>query len=148
VQLTDLRALDVSGLERLYKHAPDGEVPTGRWRGVFLVELPGVPLVYRAIDHLMFDLTPFGIDFDRRVWFFFRQPRLAAGHFRTEPGRSRWRDTGAIALHYDPSRLPGPVRGILYDEVKPLGPELCLGIGGVNREAPEGPHFFFALVPA
>jgi hypothetical protein len=34
---------------------------------------------------------------------------------------------------------------VLYDEVKPLGPDLCLGIGGINARVGRGDHFFFAL---
>jgi hypothetical protein len=44
--------------------------------------------------------------------------------------------------------LPKPIRDQLYDEVKPLAPDLCLGIGGTNHESDEGDHFWFALTPA
>jgi hypothetical protein len=53
-----------------------------------------------------------------------------------------------VRLGYDVSRLPGFVRRHLYDEVRPLGPELCLGIGGLNRAAGRGALFYFALVPS
>jgi hypothetical protein len=39
-----------------------------------------------------------------------------------------------------------PRLGLLYDEVKPLSEDLCLGMGGVNRGPGEGELFFFALV--
>jgi hypothetical protein len=61
-------------------------------------------------------------------------------------GRSRWRDTETVRLHYEVSRLPGPVRAVLYDEVKVLSPSLCLGIGGINAARGRGDHFFYALV--
>jgi hypothetical protein len=91
-----------------------------------------------------FKWTPFGVDFDTRLWFFWHAA-LAAGRFEPRPGRSRWRDTEAVGLHYHVSRLPGPVRGVLYDEVKPLSADLCLCIGGINAPRGQGDHFFFAL---
>jgi hypothetical protein len=98
----------------------------------------------RAVDWLLFDAPPFGIDFDTRCWWFGR-PRLQAGRFRASPGPSRWRDTPTLRLEYDVSRLPRPVRALLYDEVKPLDGERCLGLGGIDADAGEGDHFFFSL---
>lgn len=60
-------------------------------------------------------------------------------------GPSRWRDTEAVTLHYERSRLPAPIRGVLYDEVKPLTDTICLGLGGINAERGDGDQFFFAL---
>jgi hypothetical protein len=91
-----------------------------------------------------FAWTPWGIDFDRRLWFFFA-PRLAIGRFELRVDESRWRDTRAVQLHYDVSRLPHAIRRQLYDEVKPLSDRWMLGIGGIDRERGEGDHFFFAL---
>ena len=71
--------------------------------------------------------------------------RFAIGRFDARIGPSRWRDTDAIQLHYDPSRLPGPIKGRLYDEIKPLSGDLVLGLGGVNAERGEGDHFWFVL---
>jgi hypothetical protein len=34
---------------------------------------------------------------------------------------------------------------MLYDEVKPLSRDACLGIGGVNAGRGAGDHFFFVL---
>lgn len=87
---------------------------------------------------------PFGIDFDARRWWFLH-PRLAVGRFELCQERSRWRDTDALTLRYHPSRLPGPLRDVLYDEVKPLGDDLLLGLGGLNWEVGRGDHFYFAL---
>jgi hypothetical protein len=143
----DLRRLDLDGLERLYASERPIVLPAGRFRGVFLEKLatPGArrPLS-RAISYLGFEATPFGVDFDTCCWYFWH-PRLQVGRFRLEPGASRWRDTQAVTLHYDVSRLPAAIRGVLYDEVKPLGDSLCLGIGGLNAERDEGDLFFFAL---
>jgi len=91
---------------------------------------------------LPFERLSFGIDFARCAWFFLH-PRLRAGHFRLQPGRSRWRDTQTLQLHYEVSRLP--FRGLLYDEVKPLGDTLALGLGGLNRDVGTGDLFFFLL---
>ena len=40
-----------------------------------------------------------------------------------------------------------PVRGMLYDELKPLADGRVLGLGGINAGAGEGEHFFFELSP-
>jgi hypothetical protein len=93
---------------------------------------------------LGFVRLPFGIDFDRRRWFFV-DPRLLVGRFATECGPSRWRDTDSVRLTYHGSRLPRIIRSSLYDEVKPLSDELCLGMGGINADRGTGDHFFFAL---
>jgi len=67
------------------------------------------------------------------------------GHFQTQVGESRWRDTDAVSLRYQRSRLPRFVRDVLYDELKPLSADLVLGIGGINQDRGAGDHFFFAL---
>ena len=145
--LDDLRRAGLDELERLYAAAGPVAVPSGSFRGVHLrwLETSGArhPL-FRPIEVLGFERTPFGVDFDRRCWFFVK-PWVAMGRFEPQPGASRWRHTDTVQLRYHVSRLPGPIRRILYDEVKPLGPDLCLGIGGINRRAGPGDHFFFAL---
>jgi len=138
-----LAAASLDELEAIYAGAPLGPEPRGVWRGRMLRYLDK-PLAIQAIDWLMFDVPPYGIDFDARNWWFFA-PRLQAGHFEARAGRSRWRDTETVRLEYETSRLPRFVRALLYDEVKPLSDELCLGFGGVNRGAGIGEHFFFAL---
>lgn len=134
-------------LERVYREHPLGPTPTGLWQGRTLgfFQHPGARrLDVQVIDRLMFVWPRFGIDFERRLWWFV-DPRLALGRFRLEPGRSRWRDAEVLQVHYDGSRLPGPVRRYLYDELKPLDADTVLGIGGVNDGPGRGDHFFFVL---
>jgi hypothetical protein len=124
-----------------------GPVPRGCWRGRWLgwLDTPGARVWHvRVADTLLFRALTFGVDFDRRRWWFVH-PRLGAGRFRISAGRSRWRDTDALRLEYDVSRLP--VRHILYDEIKPLPDGRCLGLGGINAERGQGDHFFFELTP-
>ena len=146
----DLRTLQnatITELEEIYQAEGTGRVPTGVFRGDVLHRLQtrgARKLWMRGVLRFGFELPPFGIDFDTRRWFFFHD-KLQVGHFRTEEKESRWRRADTIALHYDISRLPGAIRRVLYDEVKPLGPDLCLGLGGVNREREDGDVFFFSL---
>jgi hypothetical protein len=135
----------LSELEQIYAEARMVEVPTGRYRGHHLTwTATGRRSAWRPLLTVGFRWTPFGVDFDRRLWFFWRAS-LAAGRFDPSPGRSRWRETDVVRLRYHPSALPGFVKGVLYDEVKPLSPALCLGIGGVNAPRGRGEMFFFAL---
>jgi len=148
MELSDLKTLDLSELEELYESVGEIEVPTGIFRGTLLNWLPvpeGQAPLLRPLIWLGFDLSPFGVDFDARRWFFLfeRSPRV--GRFEPVVARSRWRDTEAVRLHYEVSRLPRFLRSNLYDEVKPLSDRLCLGIGGVNADRGKGEQFFFAL---
>jgi hypothetical protein len=143
----ELLRLDLAGLESLYNDTPRGPAPRGLFRGRKLawVDGGGARRAHvRLVDGLLFGALRFGIDFDRRLWWFVR-PSLALGRFELDAGPSRWRDTDTFQLHYQASRLPAPVRTLLYDEVKPLGDDLCLGLGGINAPLGEGDHFFFAL---
>jgi hypothetical protein len=142
----DLDGLGVAELDALYCSAPLGPLPAGLFTGRMLRYLDTPPLV-RALDWLLFDAPPYGIDFDARLWWFVH-PRLAAGRFELTRGASRWRDTETLRLSYERSLLPGPIRGLLYDEVKPLDETQCLGIGGINRQRGRGEHFFFSLTRA
>ena len=148
LSLARLVQCSVAELEALYVESHPVSVPSGCYRGVHLtwLDTPGArhPVI-RPLQHLGFRLLPFGVDFIRHRWFFFH-PTLGIGRFVAEAGRSRWRDTETVRLHYEVSRLPGPVRAVLYDEVKVLSPSLCLGIGGINAPRGRGDHFFFALV--
>ncbi|CAN5363305.1 hypothetical protein BH09MYX1_BH09MYX1_09990 [soil metagenome] len=139
--------MNESELEELYLDAPLLPLPRGAFDGNTLRRLssPGAmhPL-YRSLEWIGFEALSWGIDFDGPCWFF-ANPLLRAGKFEPRPGRSRWRPTDAIGLHYYPSRLPYLVRSALYDEVKPLSDDLCLGIGGVNQVVGDGDHFFFVL---
>jgi hypothetical protein len=140
-----LRA-DLAELERIYREHEPVEPPRAAFRGYYLrrVDSPGAHTVRNRILQLGFQLPPFGVDFASHRWFFFSR-HLQVGHFRDERARSRWRDTDTVALHYDVSRLPGPIRRLLYDEVKPLSERLMLGLGGLNDERGRGDLFFFAL---
>jgi len=146
--LTDLRESSLASLEALYRIAPIGPRPRGRFRGhvVAHVDSPLARSRSGAVILASFEHVPFGIDFTSCTWFFFR-PWLRIGRFRMEFGRSRWRDAEVLRLEYDVSRLPRPVRGSLYDEVKPLSETLCLGLGGINAGPGKGDLFFFALEP-
>lgn len=147
-RLADLLEADVRALERLFAEAPLGPEPTaGVFRGTvlrWLLPPRGAGLLWMALDVSLFVLPPFGVDFGRSCWYFWT-PRLRTGRFEARRGPSRWRDAEVLALRYGASRLPAPVRGALYDEIKPLGPDLCLGIGGIDAPAGAGEHFFFAL---
>lgn len=142
-----LGELSPAELEALWLEPVELPPPRGVYRGEVLqrIDTPAArrPL-WRVGQRLGFELTPFGIDFDRRLWFFF-SPRLAIGRFVADPGPSRWRDTDAIRLRYHVSRLPRLVRRALYDEVKPLSERRMMGIGGVNAGPGVGERFFFSL---
>jgi hypothetical protein len=144
-----LRAMSLAELEETYRSGDEiTEPPRGRFGGQVLrrLENDGArhPL-WRGLEVLLFEVTPFGVDFDARRWFFLGRPSVATGSFEPRPGPSRWRPTTTVCLHYGSSRLPGPIRALLYDEVKPLTASLSLGIGGVNAETGRGDHFFFLL---
>lgn len=142
-----LRQASLADLERLYATPGPAEVPAGRFRGAVLgaVDSAGARRPEnRLMVWLGFSLPRFGVDFDYRAWWF-HHPRLRVGAFAPHTGPSRWRDTDTVQLHYHPSRLPWPVKPLLYDEVKPLGPDLCLGLGGINRDRGEGELFYFSL---
>ena len=145
-----LSSLSVDALESLYR-GPRGVLPFGRHTGRFLCFLDsegGRDPRYRALSTVMFRWPRWGVDLDRRLWWF-GLPALALGHFRPEPSTSAWRNADVFQLHYDPSRLPQAVRGQLYDEIKPLADGRILGIGGIGGPATAGgPRdlFFFELV--
>jgi hypothetical protein len=145
-----LRSLSLAALEDLYASSELGAAPRGSYVGRFLcfVASPGARRIdARVLDTLMFRAVRFGVDFAHRRWWF-GAPALRIGRFRVSEGPSRWRPaTRTLRLEYDVSRLPRPVRGLLYDEVKPLADGRVLGLGGINREAGAGDHFFFALDP-
>lgn len=141
------RGLSVEELEAIYASEGVLEVPHGLFAGEVLARLSNRGarrLVNRAVQVPQFEWTPFGIDWGDRRWYFWH-PSLRIGRFEARAERSRWRDTDTIALHYEVSRLPGPIKRLLYDEVKPLSEDLLLGLGGTNARTGEGDHFFFAL---
>lgn len=87
----------------------------------------------------------FGLNLDKQQWWFKDTTRLVA-RFEPRAGRSRWRDADVIKLHYERTG-PRLLRGMLYDELKPLNDGCILGIGGSNRDDDRGAWFFFALTP-
>lgn len=145
--LRELASMTQQHLSSLYEREVPLAPPRARYRGRFLTWIePSAsrhPRV-RCIQRVSFEWAPWGIDFDQRLWFFFT-PRLAVGRFEPLVEDSRWRDTRAVQLRYDVSRLPDVIRRHLYDEVKPLSDRWMLGIGGTDAERGEGDHFFFAL---
>ncbi len=149
--LDDLTTSDAPALERLYRETPlAAALPPGRFRGVTLVRLRNGGADrrrHRLLEWLGFEALSYGMDLDRRVWQFVN-PRIRLGEFDASPGPSRWRDTQTFRLDYSRARLPRPIRSALYDELKPLGDDLLLGIGGVNAGRGEGDHFFYAMVRA
>ena len=147
LRLADLETAALPELEALFARNQVAPAQPAPFRGKLLRWLgtPGArhPL-YRPAEALMFQRLPFGVDFARRRWFW-QSPRLGVGHFSASLGPSRWRDTTALRLHYDDRLQPWALRARLYDEVKPLSDELCLGIGGMDGARGHGDHFFFAL---
>ncbi|MBW2453366.1 MAG: hypothetical protein JRI68_02595 [Deltaproteobacteria bacterium] len=145
--MNELRGLSLPELEELYAARHAVAVPQGCFTGTHLgwLDSRGAqhPLLRPVVD-LMFYRTPFGVDFDAQRWFFIRD-KLKLGRFDADVGPSRWRDTETVRLTYERSRLPWPIRRLLYDEVKPLSDELCLGLGGINADRGRGEFFFFAL---
>lgn len=143
----ELRAMSLAQLESVWTRRVELSPPRGVFRGHALSRIDHPtsrrPL-WRYSERLGFVWIPFGVDFDRRLWFFFNR-HIAMGRFEMAAGESRWRDTDAIRLSYGHSKLPGFVRNVLYDEVKPLSERLILGIGGINQERDAGEHFFFTL---
>jgi len=141
---TPLDACSRQALEDHFRASQPGPDPRGLFEGRFLCWVDGPPPSMRLVDTLLFRALRFGVDFDRGVWWFVR-PRVTVGRFRSSRGPSRWREAEVLRLEYDVSRLPPPLRTMLYDEVKPLTEDLCLGLGGVNAPNGRGAHFFFAL---
>ncbi len=146
--LAELRRFSLAQLEELYCEPTSSlEVPTVAFEGLHLawLDTPEArhPLL-RPIIYLGFAAAPFCVDFERSCWSFLGR-RLKMGRFEARIGPSRWRKTDTICLHYEASRLPGPIKGLLYDEVKPLSDSLCLGLGGINKSEGRGECFYFAL---
>ena len=145
--LATLQSASLATLEQRYRSAPCIEWEPGLYRGHVLRRLDNRGTA-RIANRLMmvagFEHTPFWVDRTRNLWAF-GHPRLAAGRFVAQRQPSRWRATETWGLHYQRSRLPSLLRNRLYDEVKPLSPTLCLGIGGLNAEKDDGDLFFFAL---
>ncbi len=143
----ELHQLSIGELEQIFCETCPVELPYGCFKGRHITRLnnPGAKLpLSRVLEFLGFEVAPFGVDFRSNRWFFFSS-LIQAGRFAPQVSRSRWRPTDVVSMHYNVSRLPGPMRNFLYDEVKPLSDTLLLGLGGINRELNMGDHFFFTL---
>lgn len=145
------RGKSATELEAVFIAPGEPRLPQpGNYAGTWLcrIENAGTYKPFNLVSQwLMFEITPFGITFQndkKGIWYFFN-PALAAGNFEMHAENSRWRDTRCVTLNYETSTLPGPVRGILYDEVKVLSDMHCLGIGGFNGPAGDGDNFYFLL---
>lgn len=147
MDFTTLGRLPLEELEALYRGDEPPPMPSGLFRAVHLGWVDNWSARRRRVRAglaPLFVLPPFGIDFRSRRWWFY-YPRLQAGSFIPTPGPSRWRDAQVLRMTYDVSRLPRPLRSRLYDEIKPLSADLCLGMGGVNYERGRGDLFFFGM---
>ncbi len=145
--LAELDAMSLEGLESLWAQPVELAPPRGLYRGHVLRRIDNSGSRRRLwywSQRVGFEWMPFGVDFDRGLWFFFTS-RVALGRFEARVAPSRWRDTDAIGLHYEGSRLPRSIRRHLYDEVKPLDRGRLLGLGGINADRGLGDHFYFVL---
>ncbi len=146
-----LKTCNMTQLEELYARDGDITIPTsGSYKGVYLKRLsnPGADNLFNRVSQwAAFDAMSFGLNFypDYGDWFFYHSS-VAMGRFTPRIEQSRWRDTNTITLNYQVSKLPSPVRNVLYDEIKPMTDSLLLGMGGLNRDRDVGDHFFFAIV--
>jgi hypothetical protein len=134
-------------LEACYARASALDVPRGVFRGRHLMWLDTRAArhpVLRPVEELVFARLPWRIDFARRRWYWLGAP-VGFGHFSPSIGPSRWRDTETVRMLYDDRALPGFVNQFLYDEVKPLSADVCLGLGGISAGRGKGEQFFFAL---
>ncbi|OGQ84871.1 MAG: hypothetical protein A2289_04595 [Deltaproteobacteria bacterium RIFOXYA12_FULL_58_15] len=141
-----LRRATVEELEALYVGAGPVRIPRGYFIGSHLEQLEKSwrrPII-RFAEKVGFQWLPFGVDFDSRRWFFVKKS-VQIGAFDACLQSSVWRNTQVVALHYQRSHLPKPIRRLLYDEVVPLGPDLCLGLGGVRVGGKPCEQFFFIL---
>ena len=152
--IAEFKSYGAQELERLFANADASlRLQPGSYRGTWLkrIEHSGPYKPFNLISQwLLFDVTPFGITFHADgtgIWYFFH-PTLAAGEFILTEEKSEWRDTDALTLRYDNANLPGFVRALLYDEMKPLSNLHAIGIGGFNEPTGEGDNFFFLLTPA
>ena len=142
----ELLRLSCHELEQLYLREDDDSTilpAKASYRGEFLIALK-TDLHNLLMHHLLFVHAPFGLNFydgsNAGRWYLGHR-RLEVARFEMSVAQSKWRDTAAIALDYRSSRLP--FKSILHDEIKHLGNDLYLGMGGLNGAARDG--FFFVL---
>lgn len=146
-----LEKLTAQELEALYLHNDAFAIPTeGTYRGRYLLRIDSEASrnwFYNFVVYACFQTRHFGLNFfrDHANWYFHHKS-LAAGYCAPTTQRSRWRDCDVIALDYAKSRLPAPIRNLLYDELKPLSDTLLLGMGGANlKNRSKGDLFFFCI---
>jgi len=148
-----LKHAGIEALERLYEEPRAIELPRGIFAGFHLGWLDTVGArdpILKPVEELFFHRLAWFVDFERSRWFWFHRS-IGLGHFTPSLGPSRWRDTDTVRLLYDDRRLPGFINQWLYDEVKPLSEDVCLGIGGISKRRGLGDQFIFGLrrvVPA
>jgi hypothetical protein len=145
--VSELRQKTRDELEAIYLEPRPVFVPEGVYRGhhLFWLDTEGArDPILRPLEAAFFEHLTFHVDFVKKRWFWFDR-RLGLGHFSASIGPSRWRDTDTIRLLYDDRRLPNWINYGLYDEVRPISDEVCLGLGGVNGKRGRGDHFFFEL---
>lgn len=146
----DLPSLSPADLGRLYLRESSFEAPeAGSYRGAFLQRIAGrgpLARILGAAICLPFRRLAFGLNLrgNSGVWYFLH-PALTIGRFTPRIQPSVWRNTTALALDYSASRLPSPVRSLLYDEIKPVAKGLLLGIGGFGPPGRRLELFLFSL---
>jgi hypothetical protein len=145
--VSELRQKTREEIEALYLEPRELFVPDGVFSGrhLFWLDTEGArdPFL-RPLEEILFARLTFHVDFVKKRWFWFDR-RLGLGHFQASIGPSRWRDTDTIRLLYDDRLLPNWLNYGLYDEVRPMSEELCLGLGGVNGKRGRGDQFYFEL---
>lgn len=149
--IAEFRVKPVTELEAIFSTPGAATLPQpGNYKGTWLrrIENAGTYKPFNLVSQwLMFELTPFGITFNSDatgIWYFFH-PALSAGNFAMRAEASQWRNTQCVTLNYEMAALPHPVRDILYDEVRVLSENHCLGVGGFKGPAGEGDNFYFLL---
>jgi hypothetical protein len=142
----DVLCLSRDELEQLYLRddAESTKQPTKVvYHGQFLVALK-TDLHNLLMQHLLFIHTPFGLTFSEGGnvgrWYMGHR-RIEMARFEMTVAQSKWRSTTAICFDYRSSRLP--FKAILYDEIKCLGDDIYLGMGGLDGAERDG--FFFVL---
>lgn len=134
-------AMPLEALEHIWRTRACAPLPGGVWQGHYLRELP-MSLPKRLLSRAMFKRRMFGLDLNYNRWWFRDNSRLLA-HFEPHVGRSRWRDTEVVQVRYERTG-PALLKGMLYDELKPLDDRTILGLGGSKRG---GAWFYFVMTP-
>ncbi|MCB9555289.1 MAG: hypothetical protein H6707_04240 [Deltaproteobacteria bacterium] len=145
ITIEHLRCASAERLEAIYAAPHSAPAPSGLYRCIDLGPTPANGARWAKLAVTLFFQLELAIDFDRRCWLI-GPCRWATGEFSLPCQPSRWRATETYCFDYRETRLPEPIRCLLYDEVKPLTEGLCLGLGGINADAGRGDLRYFALV--